>query len=332
MQLPFIEGPTSFWLDDLYRYMKVNNRTLNESNFYSELNEFLVSDIFNFTDDDGVQQQCRPKGYQSLIKFTDETNTSIDVTVFSLQTSWPTDVHTSIEQTKELRALLPDRLFPPYPPPDSPDLFQSRGIGFVWSGQFPSADRDAIMTNMIIQNLTYAAIGVTGVLFLLCHPGLVILIFFSIVMIDVDLLGLMAAWGVVLDISAFIVLAMAIGLSVDYVVHIGHAYMRQFKKRKIQSSDNTDPLVADDETAHITYTGTTRERDYQRLKTAFKEIGTSVLNGGLTTFLGISLLALAHSPGFRTFFRILFGTVTFGLVHGLLFAPAVLTLFSSLFE
>jgi len=93
---------------------------------------------------------------------------------------------------------------------------------------------------------------------------------------------------------------------------------------------STDSLLSDDEDAVVQ--DSPRERDYQRLRGAFKEIGTSVLNGGLTTFLGVSLLALAHSPGFRTFFRILFGTVTFGLVHGLLFAPAVLTLCSSLFE
>lgn len=62
----------------------------------------------------------------------------------------------------------------------------------------------------------------------------------------------------------------------------------------------------------------------ERLIRTYGEMGASVFNGGFSTFLGILLLAAAKSNGFRNFFKVLFGTVMFGVLHGLLFAPLVL--------
>ena len=92
--------------------------------------------------------------------------------------------------------------------------------------------------------------------------------------------------------AQFICLAMAIGMSVDYVVHLSHAFEH--------------------------HAGTPRER----ARAAVCGIGSSVLKGGTSTFLGIVVLAAAPSEVFRTFFKMLVSTVVLGLLTGLAFYPA----------
>ena len=55
-------------------------------------------------------------------------------------------------------------------------------------------------------------------------------------------------------------------------------------------------------------------------------IGPAVLNGGISTFLAFVLLCMSKSIIFLTFFKIFFLVVVFGLFHGLLFLPVVLSL------
>ena len=48
---------------------------------------------------------------------------------------------------------------------------------------------------------------------------------------------------------------------------------------------------------------------------------------GVSTFLGIVVTAFSESELFHIFFRILFGIVVLGLLHGLLFLPVLLNAF-----
>ena len=89
---------------------------------------------------------------------------------------------------------------------------------------------------------------------------------------------------------------MSVGLSVDYCVHIGHAYTR------------------------ASGLGDTRVRN------ALRGMGRAVFKGGLTTFVGVMMLSVASSDAFRTFFKMLFSTVVFGVYHGLVVMPVVLSL------
>ncbi len=86
------------------------------------------------------------------------------------------------------------------------------------------------------------------------------------------------------------------GLSVDYSLHIGHAF--------------------------LTSTGTRLERAHNALAT----MGVSVFNGGTATFLAVATLGAAQGLIFQTFFKCFAFTVLFGLYHGLVLFPVLLAL------
>ena len=172
---------------------------------------------------------------------------------------------------------------------------QSRGDLDVvaWSYYFLFSDRDRIATVLVAETLAFAAVAVVGTLLLFLHAVNVAIIAVGIAAIDGALFCVMYVWGVPLDAVAFICLAMAIGISVDYVVHMSHAFEH--------------------------HAGSPRER----AQAAVCGIGASVLKGGTSTFLGVSILGAATSELFRTFFKMLVSTVFLGLFTGLAFYPAV---------
>merc|ERR1711860_235558 len=51
-----------------------------------------------------------------------------------------------------------------------------------------------------------------------------------------------------------------------------------------------------------------------------------ILNGGITTFLALVLLGFSQSHVFITFFKVFLLTVLFGLFHGIVFLPVLLSL------
>jgi len=86
---------------------------------------------------------------------------------------------------------------------------------------------------------------------------------------------------------------MAVGLTVDYVIHIAHAYVT------VEATDVNDRL-------------------YKTLYT----MGSPVAKGALTTLLGTALLSLSSSEAFRIFFKMLIGIIVISSLHGLIFLPA----------
>eukprot|EP00483_Globobulimina_turgida_P005819 UN05829 len=128
---------------------------------------------------------------------------------------------------------------------------------------------------------------------------LAIFIMVVIVGIDVCLFGWMYMVGIKLQPISFAQLCMAVGLTVDYVIHMTHA----IAEVKLDENNNTYG---------------------NRIKTAFILTGSSVIKGAFTTFVGASVLAFAQSLAFRMFFNMLAGIIIVASCFGLLFGPAVM--------
>ncbi|CAM9724445.1 unnamed protein product, partial [Hapterophycus canaliculatus] len=104
------------------------------------------------------------------------------------------------------------------------------------------------------------------------------------VIIDVELLGFVYHWGLDVNSLTVIELIMAVGLVVDYMVHIVHYFLHQ---------DATRPTDI-------------------RIAHGLGEIGPSVIVGAATTFVGIMPMAFATNHVFRVFFKMFLIIIGFG--------------------
>lgn len=63
-----------------------------------------------------------------------------------------------------------------------------------------------------------------------------------------------------------------------------------------------------------------------KARVALSQMGSSVVHGGLSTFLAIIVLGGARSYIFKVFFRMWFGIIVFGLGNGFILLPVILSL------
>ena len=108
----------------------------------------------------------------------------------------------------------------------------------------------------------------------------------------------MYAIGIVIDSVSVINVVLAVGLSIDYSAHVGHCFM-------VKGGNSKD----------------------DRATEALADIGSSVLNGALSTFLAVAVLLFSTSYVFKTLSTQFALTVGLGVLHGLVLLPVLLSLF-----
>lgn len=169
----------------------------------------------------------------------------------------------------------------------------------VYHPAFIYYDQYLVIVQNTIQNVLIAAGAMLVVsLFLIPNPLCSIWVTFAIASVIVGVAGFMTFWDVNLDSISMINLVICIGFSVDFSAHISYAFVTSK-----ESSANKKAIGA------------------------LHQLGYPVLQGAISTILGVVVLAAAKTYIFRTFFKIMFLVILFGAVHGLVFIPVFLTFF-----
>lgn len=169
---------------------------------------------------------------------------------------------------------------------------------FCYTRFYASWETNKIIAWELVRNLILAgAVILIITLILLADIAVCLLVLVCIVLSLVNVSGYMHFWNLTIDVVTTIQLIIAIGLTVDYSAHIAHAFMSSRLGSKVD-----------------------RARD------ALVRIGPAVFHGGFSTFLAFVALAGSNSYVFLSFFKVLFLVVLFGLFHGLVLLPVILSL------
>jgi predicted RND superfamily exporter protein len=180
------------------------------------------------------------------------------------------------------------------------DAVPGNGAGnvFAFSDSWLSYEQYKSIAEEATRNIASTMAGMVVIIaILLISPKAVLIVCLCLCLIIINIMGYMHFWGQTLDSVTIIMLIIALGLSVDYSAHIGRAFME--------------------------HTGTPNER----LRNSLGDMGVAVFNGAISTFLAVIVLSGSESYVFITFFRQLFLCIVFGLGHGLILLPVLMSMF-----
>eukprot|EP00904_Undaria_pinnatifida_P008217 jgi/Undpi1/4525/HiC_scaffold_18.g07879.m1 len=261
-------GPTKAWITSFVKWAANNTEyrsnvgTLGDYYVYEDRDTFYTA-LANFTAD-GENGR-----FVSDIIYNDDGR--IQISRSRLYLIDLVDTVSNIDALQDTREVVGESTLYPRP-------FGHAEI-FVFTEQF------LVMYEELILNfaLALAAVGVLST-FILGKVAVVALVCLTVVIIDVELLGFVYHWGLEVNSITVIELIMAVGLVVDYMVHVVHYFLHQ------------NPNTPKDE----------------RIADTLGEIGPSVMVGAATTFLGIMPLAFANNVIFRVFFKMFLVIICFG--------------------
>ncbi|KAL0109067.1 hypothetical protein PUN28_014278 [Cardiocondyla obscurior] len=192
------------------------------------------------------------------------------------------------------------------PAMDNSKLFmkeaQIHGYATVWCKMFATWTTDKLISQEVIRNIILALVCVMGTTaFLIAEVQTCCWILLCVLLTLLNVCGFMYFWGLTIDIVSCIGLELAIGLSVDYAAHVAHAFLNAEAREDDDNARRTRTLIA------------------------VRHIGAAVAYGAGSTFLAVSMLGLSSSYVFIAFFRIFYLVILFGLWHGLILLPVVLS-------
>eukprot|EP00937_MAST-01D_sp_MAST-1D-sp2_P001921 g1921.t1 len=172
--------------------------------------------------------------------------------------------------------------------------------GYLW------LERYAMIDQMVAQNVLLALSANFFILLLVHGARSAAIITLLVASVDACIIGAMGWWGINLHLQTLMCLVLALGFAVDYSIHIAEAFIA------------SAPPVAGAASAGD-------GRRSARAAQALTSVGPSVLNGGVSTFLAVCLMGFTRDYAFVTFFQMFTLIVCFGLAHGLVMLPVLLS-------
>ena len=171
----------------------------------------------------------------------------------------------------------------------------------VYHPSFIYHDQFTVIRYNTIQTLGVSTVAML-VVSLILIPNLLcsLWVAFSIGSVIVGVAGFMSLWDVSLDSISMINLIICIGFAVDFSAHVAYAFV---------SSSKNNPN--------------------ERATDALANLGYPIMQGALSTILGVVVLSASGSYIFWTFFRIMILVILLGLLHGLVFIPVFMTAFGT---
>ena len=192
----------------------------------------------------------------------------------------------------------------------------------------------------------------------------------SICSICVGVIGYMTLWDVNLDSVSMINLVLCIGFSVDFSAHICYHFSisadeqspaKQKKRHDVShvtenGHSNSTIDIGKDNPAYDnkfdSFGDTPRSNRYdvasrqevqieeqvleakssgdEKATEALSQLGMPIIQGALSTILGVSVLSTSNTYIFRTFFKVIFLVMCFGFYHAMIVLPVVLSFFNDL--
>jgi predicted RND superfamily exporter protein len=171
-------------------------------------------------------------------------------------------------------------------------------VFFMSSSPYKFLEASRIIFKELISNLAFSLLGVAILSYIfLVHPLAALLVVAAIVAVDLLLFAEMWLFNIGVNTISVINLVMAVGLAVDYTLHIVHTY--------------------------LTTAGPSRAH---RAKETMMGVAAAVTVAVLSTLVGVIVLAGSSSEIIRTFFKLLLGTVIFGGLISLTAVPVILSM------
>ncbi|CAM4595986.1 unnamed protein product [Leuciscus chuanchicus] len=169
----------------------------------------------------------------------------------------------------------------------------------VYHPAFIYHDQYTVIGHVTLQTITMATAVMLAIsLVLIPNPLCALWVAFAIASVILGVTGFMALLNISLDSISMINLVISIGFSVDFSAHISYTFV-----------SSTKPDVN------------------ERVVEALTHLGYPILQGALSTIVGVVVLSASSSYIFRTLFTIVMLVIAFGLLHGIAFIPVFLTFF-----
>ena len=187
---------------------------------------------------------------------------------------------------------------------------------FLFTVDYLFWEQDAVLFQECLLSLGLAVAGVLCISLLTTGFSLkaMVVIVLSIMLVDLFLFGYLYVLGLRFNAVTVVNLVMAVGLSIDYSLHIAHSALERHTPTNADGAGGADGSVS----------GSASGREGQ-VQSALRNVGPAVLAGGLTTFMGILTLAFSTSFIFQMFFKLMLGTVIFGQYVSLILLPILLS-------